>query len=97
MMPYHIDDNYYTQKYHVVSDEANQAADLLESDGWTQGVGVNSSGAKCLIYVASSTALNGFLRDVLLYPEGWNDAPHRTKEEVIGVLRGRYVGERLPR
>lgn len=78
-------------------DVLRNAAKLIEKHGWVQGcfgdkrLGYCAAGA--INHVAPSGAAAGLAKDKLrqLAPDGlitlWNDAPGRTKDEVVAALR----------
>ncbi len=81
----------------TAAEVARKAADLLERDGWCQGK-FRNSGAHCV--VAALTAVDDWsapeqaaVRRRLRVHAGtewlvnWNDAPERTADEVIALLR----------
>ena len=75
-------------------------SEVLEQDGWCQGQGSDDSKHRCLIHsVGYALPFYPEIEDFLtraarvLGLEGWhgltqwNDAPERTKEEVIALLK----------
>lgn len=79
-----------------------RAADLIDADGWCQGVWMNSAGGRCLdgalgavgfpddwdVYREAREALTTpELVEGVVGPIGWNDTPGRTQEEVTALLR----------
>ena len=74
------------------------AADLIERQGWWNGKPGKSLSVHCIQTAISATALRGALGceaavNFLNYIGGhgivsWNDAPGRTKEEVLAAMRG---------
>ena len=68
-----------------------KAANMIETHGWIQGAASNGHGfcalgAICLTgenYCAAIDALHRIVPQIM----DWNDAPGRTKEEVIATLR----------
>ena len=81
----------------AVADVLNGAADLIERDGWTRLVEVNSDGAHCTY--GAMKAQPGFDMSAVVWLQnflsshgpssivGWNDHPGRTKAEVVAALR----------
>lgn len=75
-----------------------RAADYIEEHGWCQGESVKPDGSVCIygaLYavtrddVAASYDADIALRHRLkTLPEYWNDAPGRTKAEVLKAMRG---------
>ena len=76
-----------------------EAADYIERHGWCQNVYQNGLGNACvmgaLLQVVRTTSRDGKslsrLRKYLDVTslENWNDAPDRTKEQVVEALRAR--------
>lgn len=76
------------------------AAELLASEGWTQGRYEDERGRRCVMGAIRCTAgrtehlpvkwaLLAYLREQepgLVTVEEWNDAPHRTEAEVCAAL-----------
>ena len=81
-----------------------KAADIIEEKGWYQGNMIGPKGELCMLgalNVASDYSLEYFnvrtvvrdhlhisVKDKSFSLSNWNDAPERTKEEVIAALRG---------
>jgi len=77
-----------------------KAADLLEQDGWCQGVLIDHYGRRCLLGAIEAARLED-TSDALFSPIcnaiqaelgganpiSWNDTPGRTQEEVVTLLR----------
>jgi len=84
----------------AVADVLNGAADLIERDGWTKGryadefgyciAGAIDVAAGCFDEQLTQEALQArrAVADVVARnPRKWNDAPGRTKAEVVAALR----------
>ena len=85
------------------------AADLLEEKGWIRGTGVDDQGRHCLV-AALSDAADSFPGGDAYWPAleavqqrvpggwvvRWNDAPGRTAEQVIALLRRVAAEETQP-
>lgn len=80
---------------------AGRVADYLEKHGWTQGTYGNEDGECCILgamnrvydidaYTNLADAIQDRIKDGIV---AWNDAPERTKDDVIGVLRSIQRGE----
>jgi hypothetical protein len=88
-----------------VADVLDDAADRLEREGWAPGVGGGGHCALGALYsVAGMTALrqraSRVLADSLGLPyryriADWNDAPGRTKQEVLDAFRLAAKAERM--
>lgn len=82
----------------TVADVLNGAADLIERDGWCQNTSHGAGGTRCAVAAIRDArplpvgvytgALEWFER-TLGCPSAalWNDAPGRTKTEVVAALR----------
>jgi len=83
----------------AAADVLNKAADLIERDGWTQGT-YQLDGKRCVDGAISATShdwstwrnrkeARELLRDTIgaQILVDWNDAPGRTKTEVVAALR----------
>lgn len=104
-----INNELYSEKYHEHAEHANRAADYIEENGWCQNNWRTQEGKVCLFGAIRLTAetlelyspLENFLTEVLASETfsgpAWNDYKGRTKEEVVGLLRGKYVGELIPK
>ncbi len=82
----------------TAAEVARRAADLLERDGWCQGRFSTFARRRCLsgaLMAADrwgSPAVQQVQKQVLVHtgtwcPSQWNDAPGRTADEVIALLR----------
>lgn len=87
----------------TTADVLRKAAEVIERDGWTRGVGTDESGAHCTIGALSVAAAetyttwglafraiyNGLRAQGVASPGivEFNDAPDRTAEEVTALLR----------
>ncbi len=81
----------------TAAEVARKAADLLERDGWCQGRLVGNKGDHCILGALDAVDPSEdarFLKatsDFILRVKGavtlWNDAPERTANEVIALLR----------
>lgn len=74
------------------------AADRLEEHGWCQGVAVDRTGRMCVVGAVSyhadkagkiwPAAVDRIQRQIdALDIAAWNDAPGRTQDEVVSMLR----------
>jgi hypothetical protein len=90
-----------------VADVLDDAADLLEREGWVQGHLQNQDGycmEGALARVCPQTHTYGLFWDAMavlslhLYSvvDQWNDAPGRTKQQVLDELRFIAKRERMP-
>jgi hypothetical protein len=86
--------------------EREQAAKWIEENGWRQGVGTDPRDGLCLIVVlvklnlpiSVDDALRSDLAALEVPPISlplWNDAPGRTKDQVLKLLRGTLTREDL--
>jgi hypothetical protein len=71
-----------------------KAWQILERDGWCQGNWTNPIGQRCLASALeaadvslSLTQIREFVALTGTTLTAWNDAPGRTAEEVIGLLK----------
>jgi hypothetical protein len=89
-----------------VADVLDDAADLLERDGWVQGHLHNQDGycmEGALAQVCPSTHLYGLFWEAMavlslhLYSvvDRWNDDPFRTKQQVLDAFRAAAKAERM--
>jgi hypothetical protein len=88
-----------------VADVLDDAADWLERNGWSQGIGGGSNCALgALIHVAADLFENQLAVDALVavleLPYGfavaqWNDDPARTKQQVLDAFRAAAKQERM--
>lgn len=81
----------------AVADTLNRAADLIERDGWCQGLGRDADGSRCaavalhdaqadrLVWRGAYRALKARVGTRLVVD--WNDTPGRTQAEVVAALR----------
>jgi ATP:corrinoid adenosyltransferase len=86
---------------HRVAQKLREAADLLATDGWVQGVPEDDQGRHCAAgaieavtgdgtgknFAVSGTAMVAVADHLGIRITDWNDQPGRTAEEVIAVLR----------
>jgi hypothetical protein len=73
------------------------AADLLERDGWCQGIGRNGAGKRCVTFAIDEStgskvilywvAIQLLRKTIRENTVDWNDAPGQTAENVIETLR----------
>jgi hypothetical protein len=90
-----------------IADVLDDAADLLERAGWIQGKTGDPDGARCALgAIAGVTAYPDsseiFVRSALRIEEAvggslalWNDAPERTKQQVLDTFRLAAKQERM--
>lgn len=81
----------------ATADVLHAAADLLERDGWCQGVYVSHGGARCAegaIHAVAPSSQVALDAEMALsralggdHPVRWNDAPGRTQKQVAAKLR----------
>jgi hypothetical protein len=77
------------------ADVLNQAADYLEQHGWIQGGLGTPDGPRCVAGAIGGLERGRFCEAWLAFtrylkpehPATWNDAPGRTKGEVVAALR----------
>jgi hypothetical protein len=91
-----------------VADVLDDAADLLEREGWTQWAQVSPEGicaghalrqASIPTYVLAHPARQSFTSHIGVgYWDltAWNDAPERTKQQVLDAFRAAAKAERMP-
>lgn len=80
-------------------------ADYLEGHGWCQGAAQDSKGRMCVLGAMSSVfvgpAYENYSEGVARVLKqtgafeiaGWNDAPGRTQDEVVSMLRAAAIAE----
>lgn len=80
----------------AVADVLDGAADLIERDGWVQGVNHLPTGEHCMNDAIEKVAGKALYWPAKRYVEAvvgfsataaWNDVPGRTKAEVVSALR----------
>ncbi len=87
-----------------IADVLDDAADLLEREGWIQGAGHGPVG-RCAMVAIGRAALADVhsyevARDVFAEAVGagitdWNDAPERNKQQVLDAFRAAAKAERM--
>jgi hypothetical protein len=82
----------------TTADVLDDAADLLERQGWCQVYMEDSDGRHCVVGALSAAAAVAHSRVAhagaenaiwarVGMPTAWNDAPERTEQEVLDLLR----------
>jgi hypothetical protein len=81
-------------KTNEVSSQLLAAADLLREHGWCQNQYIDDKGCICLISALSLVPASVRVLIMVHHAAGtngapaWNDAPGRTKEDVLDLLEG---------
>lgn len=81
-----------------------EAADRIEQHGWCQDTAMDYRGRMCVLGALSfavdfsqaeyAAAVGKILRQTDAFEiAGWNDAPGRTKDEVVAMLREAAIAE----